>query len=95
MAHSGTVKCSYYGCNNTYKHCDYSFFKFPVKDNKILKVWVKNCGNPELVNSEKLNYRKICEVHFNQTDVYISGKRKLLRKSAVPFVYSQSARQGK
>lgn len=95
MALRGTVKCSYYGCSNVYKDCDVSFFKFPVKDRKLTKVWLNNCGNPKLLKIEKLDSRKICEMHFSDSDVYISGKRKLLRKSAVPFAYTQLVKQGK
>jgi hypothetical protein len=80
-------KCCYVGCINiSSKNCGTSFFKFPIRDDKIVLEWVKNCGNIKLTDKDisELKFRKVCEKHFHEHDIVVSTRNKHLRKNAVP-----------
>lgn len=81
-------KCVYFNCNNARtKESPLSFFRFPTEDEVRYILWKEHCGNPLITSVTKglLHNKLICEEHFNENDMYMSGGRKLLRKHALPF----------
>lgn len=90
--------CAYQGCNNNKKKDKgVSFFKFPSKSEIHLTEWKKNCGNIQIydMDAEELKNKVICEKHFLSEYVIEQNKRKLLRKNAVPLLYSEQGKYHK
>lgn len=55
-------------------------------DNDLRLKWVDQIRRHQAFDVATSTY-SICELHFKQTDVFVSGKRKLLIKGAVPTIF--------
>ncbi|XP_043474760.1 THAP domain-containing protein 1-like isoform X2 [Leptopilina heterotoma] len=79
--------CSAEGCQNkSYKDCMLSFHSFPLEDPIRLKKWL------QAINKESWTPKKehrVCSIHFQPDDFRSSGKRKRLRKEAIPCLNLQ------
>ncbi|XP_051170423.1 uncharacterized protein LOC127287494 [Leptopilina boulardi] len=78
------LKCI--SCNNVKKiGCNVNFRKFPFKNDKLLKVWIKNIG---LENFYPNDRSLICDEHFEDHCFY---KRKtggqILKQNAIPTLF--------
>lgn len=83
--------CCYINCSNTQKNNkDLSFFKFPIKDAHQTEGWKKRCGNIKIVmmDNEHLKNKVICEKHFLPSVIIINSKKKILRRGALPIMWS-------
>lgn len=80
--------CSAEGCQNkSYKDCMLSFHSFPLEDPVRLKKWL------QAINKESWTPKKehrVCSIHFQPDDFRSSGKRKRLRKEAIPCLNLQA-----
>ncbi|XP_051170198.1 THAP domain-containing protein 2-like isoform X2 [Leptopilina boulardi] len=81
--------CSAEGCQNkSYKDCMLSFHSFPLEDPVRLKKWL------QAINKESWTPKKehrVCSIHFQPDDFRSSGKRKRLRKDAIPCLNLQKS----
>ncbi|KAK4886493.1 hypothetical protein RN001_002764 [Aquatica leii] len=85
--------CIYNNCFKSNRvHKNISFFKFPVKYCKIAEEWKKNSGNIKiaLMDVKDLKNKLICEKHFCPEDIIKNDKRNLLRKDAVPKIFTEN-----
>lgn len=78
--------CSYINCQNrTHPLHSIPFFTLPT--DKRRDIWIKNSGNPTLLNISPSSIKKFCEHHFAPQYVKKQFNRTLLTKDAIPTPY--------
>ncbi|XP_048000379.1 uncharacterized protein LOC125237392 isoform X10 [Leguminivora glycinivorella] len=83
-------KCQYHNCDTCGSvDNDKSMFRFPVKDEHRLKLWVEHSGNKKLksLTQQELKRRHLylCEDHFKDEDIVRNTFRSRLVSTAVPL----------
>lgn len=75
-------------CTNSSDKSDskmYSFVRFP-KDERMIQIWVKACGNPKCTKNSRL-----CTAHFDEDQfIRLTNNTKLL-EFALPTLFSLKA----
>ncbi|RVE41190.1 hypothetical protein evm_014157 [Chilo suppressalis] len=74
--------CSVFGCLNTTKSCDYTFFTFP-NDIEKRTLWLSIINREDVTNKWSTCLR-VCEAHFESDSLIKSPNRTLLKKGSVP-----------
>lgn len=75
------VPCFYKNCFNQQRvGTSCSFFELPKDERRV--IWVKHSGNSSLCTEK--GKIKICEKHFFENDIIVSGSRKRLVPTAIP-----------
>lgn len=87
--------CAAYGCSNlstksTTKEKGISFFKFPLKNKKILNEWMKRIRRENFTPNA---HSTLCSENFLESDFNYQNftNKRLLKKDAVPSIFSFSA----
>lgn len=79
--------CVVPGCPS--KGTSFTYFKFPVKNIRLMKKWVE-IMKTEILGVEVVDFthRRVCEKHFDKNSIKIlSNGRKLLTINAVPSLF--------
>ena len=72
------------GVNNSASKHGMSFFKFPVKNAKLLKKWLKNLKRK---NFKATNTSYLCHEHFTTEDNLSHPMKRQLKENAVPTIF--------
>ncbi|XP_022194776.2 THAP domain-containing protein 1 [Nilaparvata lugens] len=88
--------CAVRGCRKSRStHPDLHFYRFPVNRPSICELWVKFCANESLdasVSKKTVNYRVVCEEHFEHDD-FLNPLRLRLKPYAVPAIHSEAVKK--
>ncbi|EDX09035.1 GD13349 [Drosophila simulans] len=85
----GGTKCCFRDCPvGSSRNPSMHFFKFPVKDPKRLKDWVRNCSNPDVLNAppSKLAAKTVCARHF-RAECFMNYKMDRLIPMQTPTLF--------
>ncbi|KMY97291.1 uncharacterized protein LOC6736588 isoform X2 [Drosophila simulans] len=85
----GGTKCCFRDCPvGSSRNPSMHFFKFPVKDPKRLKDWVRNCSNPDVSNAppSKLAAKTVCARHF-RAECFMNYKMDRLIPMQTPTLF--------
>lgn len=85
----GGTKCCFRDCPvGSSRNPNMHFFKFPVKDPKRLKDWVRNCSNPDVSNAppSKLAAKTVCARHF-RAECFMNYKMDRLIPMQTPTLF--------
>lgn len=66
------------------------FFRAPIYNPEIYKKWIEAIQEHQHFDFSKVQYN-VCIKHFQTDDVEIRGKKKILRKEAVPTIFEGNA----
>ncbi|EDV50736.2 intracellular protein transport protein USO1 [Drosophila erecta] len=85
----GGTKCCFRDCPvGSSRNPNMHFFKFPVKDPKRLKDWVRHCSNPDVSNAPpaKLAAKTVCARHF-RVECFMNYKMDRLIPMQTPTLF--------
>ncbi|XP_012214789.1 THAP domain-containing protein 1-like [Linepithema humile] len=77
------MSCYVYGCKSNWNpYDDISFFKFPLKDENLLKKWFEVI--PYNKNRKITKNSRICSQHFEESQYIYVGNKRVLKEGAIP-----------
>ncbi|XP_043650427.1 uncharacterized protein LOC122618225 [Drosophila teissieri] len=85
----GGTKCCFRDCPvSSSRNPNMHFFKFPVKDPKRLKDWMRHCSNPDVSNAPptKLAAKTVCARHF-RVECFMNYKMDRLIPMQTPTLF--------
>ncbi|EDW93228.1 uncharacterized protein LOC6532774 [Drosophila yakuba] len=85
----GGTKCCFRDCPvSSSRNPNMHFFKFPVKDPKRLKDWMRHCSNPDVSNAppSKLGAKTVCARHF-RVECFMNYKMDRLIPMQTPTLF--------